>query len=581
VKLSPSNPDSLQGAEPSDAASIWWLAAILGAAGGSYALVAAAHPVFGRAEVYFAESARAMIASHRYVTPRYLGQPFFDKPILSYWAIVASFQAFGVTHFAARLPSLLAALATAALTGTATARLAGKRAGLAAAAVLSSSYLFGYFATLSMSDMWLTLFVSAACVLLFAGSVQASRRTAAWWLASVCLGLAFLSKGPVGVILPVGSFLSYLALARELKQIRLQHLLTAVATVGVLAGVWFFALWRENGTHALYAFFIEENLLRFRGQTYSTDRSFGYMPLSFVVGGLPWTLLLPAVGWEFWRKRREWRTSVEGRGQMMLWCHAAVVISFFWLSRMQLDYYILPALPAFAAMAGMYLARPAARHELLARIGGWALAVTLILLGAAAGVYLWPKPGGESLWSGEMLAVWVLACGLAMAALLACGRHAPAYAMVFLAICGGSALGAEAGSPAYRRYVPVADYTRAARQNGAATTLALSSDLDLWRAEFAFQAGQVPQRVDTPKELADFLGGSGPRMAVVPESWTPGLAGELSGRVRVVDRRPGLAKGVTLATLLDSAKLQGSLAPVALVSNDGDDGAGVVEKPTP
>ena len=53
------------------------------------------------------ESARAMLASHRYVTPHYLGQPFFDKPILSYWAIVASFETLGLTHFAARLPSLL------------------------------------------------------------------------------------------------------------------------------------------------------------------------------------------------------------------------------------------------------------------------------------------------------------------------------------------------------------------------------------------------------------------------------------------------------------------------------------------
>src|SRR3990172_357831 len=309
----PPSPDNPPSAELSGRAFIGWLAAILGVAGASYALVAAAHPVFGRAEIYFAESARAMLASHSYVTPHYLGQPFFDKPILSYWAIVASFETLGLTHFAARLPSLVAALATAALTGYGAALLAGRRAGLAAAGVLCSTYMFGYFSTLSLSDMWLTLFTSAACVLLLAGSLDARRRTLHWWLASVCLALAFLSKGPVGVILPVGSFLLYLALAREWRQLRLRHVLTAFATIGAVAGVWFFALWRENGTQSLYAFFIEENLLRFRGETYRTDRYFGYIPISFVIGGLPWTLLLPAVAWRSALERRDLRASSEVR----------------------------------------------------------------------------------------------------------------------------------------------------------------------------------------------------------------------------------------------------------------------------
>jgi 4-amino-4-deoxy-L-arabinose transferase-like glycosyltransferase len=532
-------------------------------------MVAASHPAFGRAEIYFAESARAMLASHSYVTPHYLGQPFFDKPILSYWAIAASFQAFGLTHLAARLPSLLAALATAALTGYATALLAGRRAGLAAAAVLSSSYLFCYFATLSMSDMWLTLFASAAGALLFAGSLDAARRTLHWWLASVCLALAFLTKGPVGVILPVASFLLYLALARQWRQIRLRHVLTALLTIGGVAGIWFFALWRENGAQSLYAFFIEENLLRFRGQTYRTDRWFAYMPMSFLLGGLPWTLLLPAVAWRSTRRRTDLLASPEGRGELFLWCHLAVVIAFFSVSRMQLDYYILPALPAYAALTGSYLARSVPRAEWSVRLGGWLLAVTLLLLGAAAGLYVWPRIGGEDLSSGLLLPAWVLLSGVAMVVLLLRRKYAPAYALVFLAVCGAGAFGARVGLPVYLRYVPVADYARAIQLSGETTALALSGDLDLWRGEFAFQTGRVPQRLNTPGELADFLFGAGPRMAVVTDRWAADLPEVLAGRMRVVDRRPGLARGVTLATLLDSTKLPAYLTTVVLVTNDG------------
>jgi len=558
------------------------LAAVLGVAGSCYALVAASHPVFGRAEVYFAECAREMLASHRYVTPYYLGQAFFDKPILSYWAIVASFEAFGLTHFAARLPSLLAALATALLTGYGTARMAGRWAGVAAAAVLCSSYLFAYFATLSMSDMWLTLFASAGGGLLFAGSVNAARRTWYWWLAAVALSLAFLSKGPVGVVLPAAGFLLYLALTGELRQIRWRHVFVALATLGAAAAAWFYFLWRENGSHSLYAFFIEENLLRFGGRTYRSDHWFGYMPMSFVVGGLPWTLLLPAVAWRFARQRRDehWRGSLEGRAELLLWSYIGVVVAFFWASRMQLDYYVLPALPAYAALTGSYLAHAVPRSEFSARTGGWAMAVVLLLLGVGAGIYLWPRVGGEGLWNGSLLPVWLIAVAVAMIALLARNRLGPAYAMVFLAVCGAGAIGARFGLPAYQRYAPIGEYARAVRQSGATTLLrglqvepapvelAISSDLNLWRAELGFQAGRVPRSLETENELEAFLREDGPRMAVVTESRAAALPAELSGRVSVAQRQTVLARGVTLATLLDSARLQASLATVVSLSNE-------------
>jgi 4-amino-4-deoxy-L-arabinose transferase-like glycosyltransferase len=573
--------ESARFAELTAGAFIAWLAAVLGIAGTCYALVAAAHPVFGRAEIYFAESARVMLTMHRYVTPYYLGQAFFDKPILSYWAIVAGFEALGLTHFAARLPSLLAALATAALTGYGAARMAGRWAGVAAAAVLCSSYLFAYFATLAMSDMWLTLFMSAGCGLLFAGSVDAERRTLYWWMAAILLSLAFLTKGPVGIVLPAAALLLYLALSRELGQIRWRHAVIALATLGVVAGEWFYFLWRENGTHSLYAFFIEENLLRFGGETYGTDRWFGYIPVSFILGGLPWTLLLPAVAWRFtrqWRDARR-RTSREGRAELFLCCYVCVVIAFFWASRMQLDYYILPALPAYAALTGSYLARAVPKGERSARIGAWVLAVTLLLLGAAAGLYLWPRVGGEGVWNGPLLPVWFLATAAAMIVLLARKKLGPAYAMVFLAVCGAGAFGARLGLPAYQRYAPIEEYARAIRQSGdtnvlrglqvepAPVAVAIASDLDLWRGELAFQAGRVPRKLESPQELQAFLREDGPRMALVTESWTAALPAELSGRLQVADRRAALVKGVTLATLLDPMKLQANLARVVLVSN--------------
>src|SRR3990167_6238690 len=85
---------------------------ILCLAASLYVVLAANWLKFSRAEVFFAECAREMLAKSNFVTPLYHGQPFFDKPILMYWLILSTFKTLGVSHLVARLPSILAALGT-------------------------------------------------------------------------------------------------------------------------------------------------------------------------------------------------------------------------------------------------------------------------------------------------------------------------------------------------------------------------------------------------------------------------------------------------------------------------------------
>jgi hypothetical protein len=50
-----------------------------------------------RAEIYFLDGARNMVERQDYLVPYYRGQPFFDRPALTYWLMAASFQTFGFT----------------------------------------------------------------------------------------------------------------------------------------------------------------------------------------------------------------------------------------------------------------------------------------------------------------------------------------------------------------------------------------------------------------------------------------------------------------------------------------------------
>jgi 4-amino-4-deoxy-L-arabinose transferase-like glycosyltransferase len=62
-------------------------------------------PVEDCDEAYYAEGAREMLEWGDLGRPHFNYQPFLLKPILIYWVMAASFRRFGLTGFAARVPS--------------------------------------------------------------------------------------------------------------------------------------------------------------------------------------------------------------------------------------------------------------------------------------------------------------------------------------------------------------------------------------------------------------------------------------------------------------------------------------------
>jgi len=52
-------------------------------------------------EAVFAQATREMIENNNWLTPTYNGKNRYDKPILFYWLMAASYQVFGVNEFGA------------------------------------------------------------------------------------------------------------------------------------------------------------------------------------------------------------------------------------------------------------------------------------------------------------------------------------------------------------------------------------------------------------------------------------------------------------------------------------------------
>jgi 4-amino-4-deoxy-L-arabinose transferase-like glycosyltransferase len=504
---------------------------------------------FSRAEIFFAECAREMVAFNNMVTPLYQGKPFFDKPIFVYWSIVAMYKTFGVSHLAARVPSMVASLATVSLTAFITRAIAREKrdaAGLVAAMCLSSSFMFFSFAYLCMSDMFLVLFDSITMTLLYLGLNNDRRRTALWLSAAVSMGFAFITKGPVGVVLPAAAMLIFTAATRRLSLIKWYHVICGALIVAIIAVPWFFAAYQANGTWALAWFFIRENFQRYAGSTYDTHKPLWFMVASLMSGFLPWSVFLPFafVGMikrfrsgGFMKTLSEAGPTGFNQRLFFLWTWLAVVTAFFSLSRGKCDYYVLPIYPAAAVITAIYITEQS---------GKWSRAVALVIgglvlvAGIASPLLLSSVAINSTMAEWWLMPVVLIIFGSLALAAAASERLIACIVAIFCAICFGGAGFAFQMLPAVGEAQSFDLYANAMKNTPAYTQIGVHKDLGHWVDELTFQVERNPIELSDSKSISDFFA-SGPGIALIPQSaFDTALADSPALRdqpLRVLDRR--------------------------------------------
>ena len=318
---------------------------------------------FVRAESYFGLGARLMVEQGDWLAPHAPDEQVLNKPPLTYWLIGLCYKLFGFNYGAARLPSGIAALGVLAIVYALGIRYYGKMAGLISSAMLASSLLFVGFARLAMSDMLLTLFVTAgiACFAVAFGSQSEKSVWPSIGFAAIALGI--LTKGPVALVLVGAPVFLDLALSRSLGGIKKLRLGLGLMILIGLAAPYFLLLYFKLGTQPLKFFFLSENLQRFSGQVYgSSGRPFWYEFVAFFADFAPWSLLLPiamAAGYLAWK-----RGTPTNRITRICWLWLGSTLVLFSLSSFKLDYYLLPAMPAAALIVGGMVANSEAPGRL-------------------------------------------------------------------------------------------------------------------------------------------------------------------------------------------------------------------------
>ena len=280
-----------------------------------------------------------------------------NKPPLIYWATALSFRAFGVSEWSARLVPALASLLVLLLLWVWGARCWNNRVGFAGAMVWASGIGVVAMGRTANTDMLLCAAIALTMFGIFwAIELDGTRRLWMGALAGAGMGAALLSKGPVGVALPLLFAAIYLTLSGTWKRAPWGALLLAFGVALVIGAPWFLLVEAQRPGF-LRTFVFEENLGRFSGKEdyHKPTSPFYYLPV-VLIGLMPWTgFLAPALG--FWKRRAPGQSATrETRARLFLLVWALTLVAFFSASGTKLISYALPALPAFSLLVGASVA---------------------------------------------------------------------------------------------------------------------------------------------------------------------------------------------------------------------------------
>jgi 4-amino-4-deoxy-L-arabinose transferase-like glycosyltransferase len=346
---------------------------------GSFALVRP--PLFDGVDALHAEAARGVLVTHDWATFHINGMRYLENPPLLPWSIAVSFHLFGISAWAARLPLAFYALALFLVVFVLGRRLFGTpQAGFwSSACLLTASGVFG-FAHILLPEIVLCLWLSLAIYFFWKSLEEARPSLASACGFAICCALGVLTMGLVGVIFPVAIIFIYLLFTKDLRHILRWHPWTGLFVFLIIALPWHIpAALRNPGF--LRAYFIKGHFLLYLGRNIPANEDsvpLWIFWLLFLIFIAPWCI--------FAIKMLARLRSAQQNALLLLAIWAAVVMVFFSFSFRQ-EYYLLPALPPLALLAGGWLAEDEASPSPAGKITAWVLFIAGIIAAIASAIF--------------------------------------------------------------------------------------------------------------------------------------------------------------------------------------------------
>ena len=376
-------------------------------------------PLVGPDEPLYSEVAREMFVRRDFVSTTLGGHPWFEKPSLLYWMMMAGYRVFGVGEYGARIGPALSGLLTGVFVywigrtieratpaqGSLLKSEAGsgelEHDGLARWSTLIWLSSFGalVFSRGASFDSVITMALTGTLACFFVWYIGYRTRSSSEAIADaspknrnnnlpligffVFVGVSLLAKGLIGIVIPFGIITIYFLLRRESPpRSFVKSLLWGIPLTFAVAGIWYGPMIYRHGWKFIDEFFIQHHFTRYLSNKYHHPEPFYFYAPVLVAFSIPWTIFLAGAFVSARRWRWRGQTAID-RLRVFALTWVIVPIAFFSLSGSKLTAYILPVLPGAALLIGDRVTRlfREPRGEILIRLSGALLCAVAVFGG--------------------------------------------------------------------------------------------------------------------------------------------------------------------------------------------------------
>ncbi len=238
----------------------------------------------------YAAISRIMFESGDWMNPQLNGNPYIHKPHLIFWLSTISFHVFGMSLFAFKLPTLLFSIASVIALYRMTKLYYGEQTGLMAALMYATSEMMFLYHNDLHTDALLT--ANVVIGVSFIAHFLHNKRAINFILGFVFIGLAMITKGPIGLAVAVFAIGGHLVLKKDWKNVFNPIWLLAFPILGLVLYPTLKSNYNNFGWEGIEFFFWSNNVGRIQGAynkggAVDGDMSFYLHTMIYIY--LPWS----------------------------------------------------------------------------------------------------------------------------------------------------------------------------------------------------------------------------------------------------------------------------------------------------
>ena len=305
--------------------------------------------LFDNSEPHYARVAQELVQTSDKLTLSFNGAPWYVHPPLYFWMTWASTSLLGWADWVLRIWEGLFGILGLLVVYQMGTTFFNRRTGLVAAVILGSSLYYMVLSRLAIFDTILNTFMLFSIYAFLVGVYRHEARGRWFAFAGIGMGLAILTKGPIGLIQPGVPALIFLAITGQLKVLKDWRFWGAIGMGLAIGAPWYAYECITEGWPFFEVALKDYTWYRFFGAV-EGQRGAWYFYFPVLLGFFPWIMYLPSTVLQALRQKI-WRPYTTHDAVMLFsWIFILFSFLFFSLAQTKLPNYIIGIFPFLSLM---------------------------------------------------------------------------------------------------------------------------------------------------------------------------------------------------------------------------------------